>query len=371
VAWDSYKNDPYGFSISDVYFQRFDSAGHAIGDVNQANVESGGGRYDAAVAALSDGGFVITWQGGDDDGNGIFGRRFGADGTALDQQEFAVSQHRAGDQSGADVSGLAGGGFVSAWVDTTAAGAVSVEMRVLQGQVPDGAAQAGTQSADAGASLASAPAIVVPHPSAPVVPNVYGDAGNNWLGAPAGVLTLDGGAGLDTAVYTGARAGFTVAREGAGFAVTDAQGNHASLLNVERVQFGDAMVALDVGGTGGEAYRLYQAAFNRTPDKGGLGYWIEMLDRGQTLHTAASEFITSQEFTNLYGANTSDAQFVQALYQNVLHRPAEGAGYDFWLASLHSVSRADVLVNFSESAENQAQVIGSIGNGFDYVHWAG
>jgi len=32
-------------------------------------------------------------------------------------------------------------------------------------------------------------------------------------------------------------------------------------------------------------------------------------------------------------------------------------------------SRADVLAGFSESTENRAQVIGSIQNGIDYVHW--
>jgi serralysin len=60
---------------------------------------------------------------------------------------------------------------------------------------------------------------------------------------------------------------------------------------------------------------------------------------------------------------------VGALYANVLHRPAEGAGYDFWLNALHTASRADVLANFSESGENQAQVIGRIQNGIDYLHW--
>jgi len=359
VAWDSYMNDPHGFSISDIYFQRFDGAGHALGDLTQVNVDSGGGRYDAAVAALSDGGFVVTWQGSDDDGNGIFGRRFGADGSALDQQEFAVSQHRAGDQSGADVSALAGGGFVSSWVDTASDGSVSIEARVLQGQPAPGATH-GTTVAPA-ASLGAAAAL----------PAIAGDTGNNALGVPAGVLALDGGAGFDTAVYTGSRASFTVAQDGNGFSVTDSWGNHATLHNIERVQFGDGMVALDIDGTAGQAYRLYQAAFDRTPDKAGLGYWIEMLDHGQTLQDAARDFAASPEFTQLYGANVNDEQFVQALYQNVLHRPAEGAGYDFWVSSLQIVSRADVLVNFSESAENQAQVVGSIQNGIDYLHWAG
>lgn len=359
VAWDSYMNDPHGFSISDIYFQRFDGAGHALGELTQANVESGGGRYDAAVAALSDGGFVVTWQGSDDAGNGIFGRRFGADGSALDPHEFAVSQHRAGDQAGADVSALAGGGFVTAWVDTAADGSVGVEMRVLQGQLADaGAAHLSTTLSSAATSTSPLPAIV-------------GHAGNDAMGVPAGVVALDGGAGLDTAVYSGARASYTVAHDGSGFSVTDANGDHATLQNIERVQFGDGMVALDVDGTAGQAYRLYQAAFDRTPDKVGLGFWIDILDHGAPLKDAARDFVGSQEFKDLYGANVSDAQFVDALYQNVLHRPAEGAGFDFWMSSLQIVSRAEVLVNFSESAENQAQVVGSIQNGIDYVHWAG
>jgi hypothetical protein len=372
VAWDSYMNDPHGFSISDVYFQVFDNAGQAVGAVTQANVASGGGRYDAAVAALSGGGFVITWQGADGDGDGIFGRRFGLDGGALDQHEFAVSQQRAGDQSNADVSALAGGGFVAAWVDTSAGGGVGVEIRVLQGQAADGGAvHASVQPASVPpapmASLASAPAPAPVPP--PILPPVHGDGGGNALGVPAGVVALDGGAGLDIAVYSGARSQFTIAHEATGFSVTDAWGDRASLANIERVRFGDGMVALDIGGTGGQAYRLYQAAFDRTPDKGGVGYWIEMLDRGASLQDAARDFVGSQEFTDLYGADVSDARFVQALYQNVLHRAAEGAGYDYWIWSLQSVSRAQVLVDFSESAENQAQVIGSILDGFDYTPW--
>ena len=34
-------------------------------------------------------------------------------------------------------------------------------------------------------------------------------------------------------------------------------------------------LALDINGTAGQVYRLYQAAFDRKPDLVGLGYWIE------------------------------------------------------------------------------------------------
>jgi hypothetical protein len=83
----------------------------------------------------------------------------------------------------------------------------------------------------------------------------------------------------------------------------------------------------------------------------------------------AAEFVASPEFATRYGANTTDAQFVDALYQNVLHRAPDAEGYDFWINGLKTSPRGNILVDFSESPENQAQVIGSIQNGIDYLHW--
>jgi hypothetical protein len=396
VAWDSYANDQLGLANSDIFFQRFDAAGNKVGAVTQANVESGGGHYDADVAALSDGTFLVAWQGADDDGNGVFGRRFGADGSAIDTQEFAISQLRSGDQASPDVAALANGGFAGAWVDTSASGGAAIEMRILAGGATTLATiQSGTQMVTTGDAqapavhpVASAPVVTAPVASNPVIstpvaispvasapppPTVTSLAFSGLaqaLAAVPGESKVTGQGGLDTLVYASARAGAHIVNQGSTVSVTDAAGNHATLSNVERLKFSDGMVALDVGGTAGEAYRLYQAAFDRTPDKAGLGYWIAAMDKGMTLTQAAAGFAGSAEFANLYGANASDTQFVQALYQNVLHRAGDSAGADFWLHALESsVTRADVLANFSESAENQTQVIGSIQNGIDYLHW--
>ena len=121
------------------------------------------------------------------------------------------------------------------------------------------------------------------------------------------------------------------------------------------------------GGNAGETFRLYQAAFDRTPDKSGMSFWIKAMDDGHTLLDVATSFMNSSEFVQKYGANTSDAQFIAALYQNVLHRAPDAAGYDFWLQALHDTSRAQVLTNFSESNENQAQIVGTIQHGIDYT----
>ena len=197
-----------------------------------------------------------------------------------------------------------------------------------------------------------------------------GSTGNDVLYAGAGNETIDGGAGLDVLTYAGARARYSVVATADGFSVVDMSGNGGadSVRNVERLVFDDAHVALDIQGVGGEVYRLYQAAFNRVPDSAGLGYWINGGDHGITLDTIAQGFVGSAEFASTYGA-IDDRGFVIQLYANVLHRAPDAAGLDYWLAGLtsHAATRSGELVGFSESAENQAALVGVIGNGFAYT----
>ncbi|MCU6502080.1 DUF4214 domain-containing protein [Rugamonas sp. A1-17] len=143
-----------------------------------------------------------------------------------------------------------------------------------------------------------------------------------------------------------------------------------TLHGIERIVFPDVAIAYDVGGTAGQAYRMYQAAFNRSPDIDGLGFWISKLDAGMTLATVAQDFIDSTEFKTTYGAAQGDADFVTSLYNNVLHRAPEQAGFDHWMAGLHDgQARAQVLLSFSESAENQAALLPLIGKGFAYTYY--
>ena len=279
LAWDSYVNNPFGFASSDIFFQRYDAAGQPAGAITQVNTGYGiDGRFDAQVTALGGGGFVVAWQAGDFDGDGIVGRRFDASGNALDAQEFSISEWRQGDQGSPVLSALAGGGFATAWLDTAANGALQVEARVLAGAAP-------------------------------------------------------------------------LVEEGA---------EHQALA-----------LSHDIDGIAGQAYRLYAAAFDRTPDAAGLGYWIAAMERGVSLATVAGGFTASQEFVDLYGAQASDQQFVDLLYQNTLHRAPDAHGRQFWIDAMqvHHTARADVLVYFSESPENQAQVMGAIEDGIAFVPW--
>lgn len=181
---------------------------------------------------------------------------------------------------------------------------------------------------------------------------------------------LDGGGSLDVALYGDSRGNHAIVKAGDGYKISALAGNYGTdeLLNVERVAFSDGSVALDVNGIAGQAYRMYQAALDRTPDAGGLGYWIEMMDRGMTLRELAANFMATPEFIGKFGgSNPDDAVFVTKVYNNVLHRTPDEGGFKYFMDALAAGnSKIDMLAAFSESPENQAQLIGVIGNGIDY-----
>ncbi|MCC2956340.1 FG-GAP-like repeat-containing protein [Massilia sp. IC2-477] len=197
-----------------------------------------------------------------------------------------------------------------------------------------------------------------------------GGAGNDRLTATAGSDVLDGQAGFDLARMAGKRDAYSIVKSAGGFTVqeTGKAYNTDSLRGIERLLFDDVGVAFDIDGAGGQAYRIYQAAFNRAPDSGGIGYWIGVMDRGSSLADVALSFTQSDEFRAMYGAAPGNREIVQRLYQNVLHREGDTGGIEYWTGLLErkTLTVAQVLVGFSESTENQAALIGKIENGFEY-----
>jgi Ca2+-binding RTX toxin-like protein len=196
-----------------------------------------------------------------------------------------------------------------------------------------------------------------------------GDGADVFKGG-SGAELFSGGAGVDTVSYSRERANFTVWSANSAFKVRDDSGSGGIdvTAGVERLKFSDGSgVALDIDGAAGQTYRLYQAAFNRTPDQGGFSFWLDKMDDGLGLASMAQFFLNSAENVATYGTLT-DAQFVGQVYTNVLHRQPDAGGLDFYLKGLAAgLTRAAVLADFSESPENQAAVIGSITNGINYT----
>nr|WP_229495978.1 FG-GAP-like repeat-containing protein [Massilia polaris] len=200
---------------------------------------------------------------------------------------------------------------------------------------------------------------------------LLGSAGNDTFVPRDGRNVFDGAGGMDIVRFSGARADYSVTGSAAsGVTITGAAGNVA-MTHIERAVFGDAAVAFDVDGAAGQTYRLYQAAFDRKPDAAGFGFWLTQMEKGASLQAVAGALASSPEFISLVGATASGEQFVTAMYANVLHRLPDKDGMAFWLSILdRGVARGDVLASFGESPENQAQVIGTIQAGMEYVPYS-
>ena len=195
-----------------------------------------------------------------------------------------------------------------------------------------------------------------------------GTSGNDIFTCTSGNDIIDGGDGLDTAIFSGFRANSTITKTASGWTVSSAADGTDTLSNIERLQFADTSIAFDIDGTAGQAYRIYQAAFNRVPDLDGLGYWIAGMDQGSISLSGVSHcFINSAEFSSMYGTKPTNSQILTLLYENVLHRSPDQGGFDYWMQQIENgMQTNEVLMCFSESPENQAQVIGVIQNGIEY-----
>lgn len=204
---------------------------------------------------------------------------------------------------------------------------------------------------------------------------IIGNHANNHFLPGRGNDVVDGGFGYDTVAYSAMRSRFTISRDGGGVAVTDQSGAEGidKLFGIERIKFMDSVVVFDGDGAAGQMYRLYQAAFNRAPDREGLGAWINYLEHGATLQNAATGFLNSLEFKIRYGENWTIEDFVTRLYNNVLHRAPEQAGFDVWVHALTvgAITPTLALTGFSESEENRANLVGVIENGIEFVPFLG
>ncbi len=213
------------------------------------------------------------------------------------------------------------------------------------------------------------------------IDRLVGGGGSDRFYSSKGNDVLDGGDGTDAVTFKGNASDFRVAKVGSNWQVRDTRTDPSinegedTLIGVERVAFQDRVLALDTEGTAGKAYRVYKAAFNRDPmqgDTSGLGYWIGQMDSAMDMVEVAARFVDSKEFRDIYGTNPTNAQFLTKLYENVLGRPPEATGYNWWLNELNtnpSKTKAKVLADFSESAENQSSVASLIGNGINYEPW--
>lgn len=97
-----------------IFLQRYNSQGERLGDEVTVNATLGGIQTSPSVAVGDNGVFIVSWSGaGTGDASGVFFRRFNSEGALA--SEVRANSTVADDQTDATITTLDGNGFVVGW----------------------------------------------------------------------------------------------------------------------------------------------------------------------------------------------------------------------------------------------------------------
>lgn len=186
---------------------------------------------------------------------------------------------------------------------------------------------------------------------------VTGSTQPDLLAGFRGTDTLDGGAGIDGAFYSGERAGYQARKTGDAWQVVDHSGLDGvdTLVNVERLSFEDVSVALDLEGNAGTVARILGAVFGRhavaSTELAGIG--LRLADTGTT-----AEALVQLALDHRLGPWHTTDDVVNLLYTNVTGTPPpqqQLAVYRGWLDS-GLYSEASLGLHAAQTGENEAGI---------------
>ncbi|MFK3773483.1 hypothetical protein [Pseudomonas sp. NPDC089406] len=250
-----------------IHLQQYDQSFQPVGSPTE--VAASGSVNGSSAQSLPDGGYLLAWNIFNPDGAGIYVQRFNADGSTYDAAPIQVGTSASGEAlwDAPTVLVRADGSLLVSWTTGTQTSVVNDDGDIMFNQVVH------VQQVNAQGQLVGAASI-----------EIIADDGDNtlhWVGSED--VTLDGGAGNDTAVLDGKLADFTFG--------TDKEGNIAvkgqhttSLENIEQIRFDDATLTLDTGrfaNESGTAKVTMEPASTALSDGGYVIVWEQLGDVGQ------------------------------------------------------------------------------------------
>jgi len=124
VVWN-YNDQSHDGTEEDVYGQKFFSNGTKVGDIFHINNYTYYNQQKPTIAALTNGNFVVAWEDHDTDSNldVIYANVFDNKGNAL-FEEYQVSMYEGGRQSNPAVAALPNGGYIVTWESVDQDGSV-------------------------------------------------------------------------------------------------------------------------------------------------------------------------------------------------------------------------------------------------------
>lgn len=146
--------------------------------------------------------------------------------------------------------------------------------------------------------------------------HLTGTSGNDRLDGLRGNDVLDGGDGTDTAVVETSLSSLLSYSIGNGEATLTTDLGTLTLQHIERVQFGDALFALDThpGEHTWQAAALLHAGFGVLPGIRDLSHWVAQADASGSMGELAQKMIDA------YAPDVSSPDLVAYLYQQLTHQ---------------------------------------------------
>ena len=324
ISWDDRGPD------YDVHAQVYDATGHRVGVELLASATAEGPQDTSSVTALDDGGFAITWTSGWTD---VKMQAFDALGQKVGA-EVLVNTTTAGGQGGAQALALQDGALAVAWNDDLygpsdgSGGAVKGQVLAVDAAVRGGSA------ADV----------------------LRGGLGNDLLTGGAGNDQLTGGDGIDTAAFSLGRSAYRVTPRDGGFVVTALSGSDGTdtLTGMERLDFSDVGVALDLDGHAGSVVKIIGAVFGASlvASPAAVRIGLDLFDGGMS-EDAVMQFALEARM----GKGFAVADEVKLLYQNLVGVLPGAADLNHWVGTVNAgqyttVSLAQMAAGLDLNAMN-------------------
>ena len=187
---------------------------------------------------------------------------------------------------------------------------------------------------------------------------------NDTIKGSPGIDFFDGGLGLDTVVYSGPIERYTINKTGNRYVVSEPSGSDDTdyLSNIERLQFSNGKLALDLDGNAGDAARLIGTLLGPSyvKDKALAGLVIGLLDQNYSSEAIASMGLGTSMYLGLAGSGSNEA-FVKHVFKNVVGRPPQEAELQTYVGMLSTGTSQAALAVMASDTEFTAGQIGLTG----------
>ena len=196
---------------------------------------------------------------------------------------------------------------------------------------------------------------------------------NDTIKGQPGTDFFDGGLGIDTVVYSGPQERYSITKSGNRYVVSEPTGSDDTdyLSNIERLQFSNGKVALDLGGNAGQAARLIGALLGPSfiKDKALAGVVIGLVDQDYSIENIANLGLNTSFYLALAGS-TKNEDFVNHVFRNVVGRPPEVNEQKTYVDMLNAGTSQAALAVMAAGTEFTASQIGLTGltsHGWDFI----